>query len=100
MRTILRPLPVLYACRGCAEHGSAATQVAALVERAGLAETAWLGTPGLEPKTRFPIFALDGCADACALAWLARHGIRPERHYVMQDREVRRAFDAIAADLA
>jgi uncharacterized metal-binding protein len=79
----VRALPVLYACQGCAAHGQAARDLAARVERAGLAETAWLGTPGLQPKARFPILALDGCADGCALKWLASHGVAADRHYVL-----------------
>jgi len=95
----VRALPVLYACKGCEAHGQAAREVAALVERAGLAETAWLGTPGLAPKRRFPILALDGCADGCALRWLGSHDITPERHYVLDSPDPLRGFQAIAADL-
>ena len=96
----VRPLPVLYACQGCEAHGQAARQVAALLERAGLAETAWLGTPRLEPKARFPLMALDGCADGCARRWLAQRGITPDRHYVLDSADARRGFEAIAAELA
>ena len=96
----LRPLPVLYACPGCAAHGQTARDVAALIEQAGLGETAWLGTPRLEPKTRFPLMALDGCADGCARRWLAQRGITPDRHYILDSADVRRGFAAIAAELA
>jgi uncharacterized metal-binding protein len=100
MRIVLTPLPVLYACQGCAEHGQRARDAAALIEEAKLAETVWLGTPGLEPKARFPILALDGCADGCALRWLARRGVWPERHYVLESADPRRGFEAIAAELS
>jgi uncharacterized metal-binding protein len=95
----VKPLPVLYACQGCPRFGQRAREVAALVERAGLAETAWLGTPGLEPKARFPILALDGCAEGCAVRWLAQRGAFADRHYVLDSAEARRGFAAIAADL-
>lgn len=95
----VRPLPVLYACQGCEAHGQVARQVAVLIERAGLAETAWLGTSGLEPKARFPIIALDGCADGCALRWLAQRGVRADRHYVLESADARRGFEAIVKDL-
>lgn len=95
----VRPLPVLYACQGCEAHGHTAREVAALVERAGLAETAWLGTPGLEPKARFPIIALDGCGEHCALRWLALHGVRADDHYVLESADAHRGFQAIAANL-
>ena len=81
----LRPLPVLYACQGCAAHGQAARDVAALIE---------------QPKARFPLMALDGCADGCARRWLAQRGITPDRHYILDSADVRRGFAAIAAELA
>lgn len=96
----VRALPVVYACQGCEAHGQTARDVAALIERAGLAETAWLGTPRLEPKARFPLVALDGCADACALRWLAQRGMTPDRHYVLDSADASRGFEAIAAELA
>ncbi|HYI86425.1 MAG TPA: putative zinc-binding protein, partial [Burkholderiales bacterium] len=64
------------------------------------AETAWLGTPGLQPKARFPIIALDGCAEGCTRRWLAQRGITPDRHYVLDSADARRGFEAIAAELA
>lgn len=96
----VRALPVVYACQGCEAHGQRARDVAALIEKAGLAETAWLGTPRLEPKARFPLMALDGCADGCARRWLAGRGMPPDRHYVLDSTDARRAFEAIAAELA
>jgi len=95
----VRALPVLYACKGCEAHGQAARNVAALVERAGLAETAWLGTPGLKPKARFPIIALDGCADGCALRWLAQRSVRADRHYILETADAHRGFEAIVREL-
>ena len=98
--TRVRAQPVLYACQGCEAHGQVAREVAALIERAGLAETAWLGTPGLQPKARFPIIALDGCAERCALEWLAQRGVRADRHYALDTADAQRAFQVIAAELA
>lgn len=98
--TRVRALPVVYACQGCEAHGQTARDVAALIERAGIAETAWLGTPRLEPKARFPLVALDGCADGCARRWLVQRGMAPDRHYVLDSADARRGFAAIAAELA
>jgi uncharacterized metal-binding protein len=86
VKKILRPLPVLYACSGCPEFGWAAREAGADLERRGSAQLVWLGTVA-PPKLaeRFPILALDGCAKGCALAWLARHGIAPEQHYVLPE---------------
>ena len=96
----VRALPVVYACQGCEAHGQAARDVAALIEKAGFGETAWLGTPRLEAKARFPLVALDGCADGCARRWLAQRGMTPDRHYVLESADARRGFEAIAAELA
>ena len=95
----VKPLPVLYACQGCPRFGHTAREVAALIERAGLAETLWLGTPGLAPKARFPIIALDGCADGCALRWLAQRSVRADRHYILETADAHRGFEAIVRDL-
>ena len=96
MRVIVRPFPVLYACQGCPQFGQIAREVGAALERRGLAEMVWLGAADVEPKTRFPIFALDGCAQACARRWLAGHGVAARRSYVLADDCAQR----IAAELA
>jgi uncharacterized metal-binding protein len=84
MRVVLRPLPVLYACQGCAEVGQRARDVGALFDRARALEMVWLGSGGdPKPTTRFPVFALDGCAKACARRWLGGHGIRAEHSFVI-----------------
>ena len=83
MRAVLRPLPVLYACQGCERFGQAAREFAERLDRAGVAEAHWLGKPGIQPTTRFPVVAVDACADGCALRWLEARGIRPERHYAL-----------------
>jgi uncharacterized metal-binding protein len=94
--TRVRALPVVYACQGCEAHGQAARDVAALIEQAGIAETAWLGTPRLHPKARFPLVALDGCARR----WLAERGMAPDRHYVLKSADARLNFEAICTELA
>jgi uncharacterized metal-binding protein len=90
MKIILRALPVLYACQGCAEFGQKARDLGALFEQAGALEMVWLGCGReLTPTSRFPVFALDGCRKACALRWLERHGIAAERSFVIEDRAAR-----------
>jgi uncharacterized metal-binding protein len=101
---VVKPLPLLYPCDGCAEIDQIARDVAAILDRRGVVEMAWLcaARPDSKPKPRFPIIALDGCAKACALGWLATHGVVPECHYVLAERgegAVERAADAIAAQL-
>ena len=36
--------------------------------------------------SRFPIYALDGCARGCAARWLEERGIRAERSFVIVER--------------
>jgi uncharacterized metal-binding protein len=81
--TLVRALPVMYACQGCEAYGQAAREMAEQLDRAGRVEAAWIGTPGLRPKARYPIIALDACAEGCALRWLERHGVRADHHHVM-----------------
>ena len=87
MRAIVNPLPVLYACQGCAEFGQLARDVGAFFDQAGALEMVWLGSGrSLKPTTRFPIFALDGCGRACARRWLEGHGIAADESYVLARR--------------
>ena len=86
MKTILRPLPVLYACQGCAEFGRAARDAGELLDRLGLVELVWLGTRGAaeaRPSERYPLFTLDGCGRACARRWLTDRGVTPQRGLVL-----------------
>lgn len=104
MRVFLKPLPLLYPCDGCARIDQIARDVAALLDRRGVAEMAWVcaANPDSEPKAWTPILALDGCAEGCARGWLAEHGVVPERHYVLAEHgegAAERAADAIAAQL-
>jgi len=87
---VARMLPVLYACSGCTSAGELADHVARELDRAGIAEMASLaGIGAQEPqqlsraRSRFPVIALDGCANACARRCLERNGIEPSRHYVL-----------------
>ena len=103
MRAIVRPLPVLYACQGCAEFGQTAREAGAILDRNGIAELVWLGAaPDLSRRSRFPILALDGCGQACALRWLEGHGIPVDRSFVLEGRapgSVEQVVRRITADL-
>jgi uncharacterized metal-binding protein len=88
MRT--RLLPVVYACSGCSSAGELADHVARRLDSSGLAEMASIAGIGAgEPqqlsraRSRFPIIAIDGCANACARRCLERNGISPARHYML-----------------
>lgn len=86
----MRPLPVAFACSGCSSAGELADHAARHLDRAGLAEMASLAGIGAREeqelcraKSRFPVIAIDGCANACARRCLARHGIDCASHFVL-----------------
>ena len=89
MTMVLRPLPVLFACRGCPEFGDTAHAVAGVLDAQGLAEATWLGGQAgdeqlaAKARSRFPVFAIDGCAKRCACEWLAERGVRAQRHFIL-----------------
>jgi uncharacterized metal-binding protein len=84
MKAVLRPLPVVFACRGCPEFGNRAAERAAELDRSGLAEACALDEVCLaKARSRYPVHALDGCSRGCALRWLAEHGIGAHRHEVL-----------------
>jgi uncharacterized metal-binding protein len=85
MRAVLRPLPVLYACQGCAEFGQGARDAGAALDRAGRAQLVWLGGRDVMPAQRYPTLALDGCHRGCAVRWLEERGIVVDRAYVLPD---------------
>ena len=82
LKVTLKPLPVVYACQGCAEHGQSARDLGAGLEKRGVAEMVWLGGPAT-PKHRYPTIALDGCAKGCARAWLEQRGIIVDQSCVL-----------------
>ena len=87
---VLRSMPVLFACQGCAQFGNMAYEAAVVLDRRGYVEATWLGAPGrdeqqLASKARspFPILAIDGCAKRCACGWLAAHGAKVQRQFIL-----------------
>lgn len=102
MTSIVRALPVLYACQGCPEFGQIARDAGAWLDRQRLVELVWLNDRGLRPTQRFPIFSIDGCGKACAQRWLAGHGIAAQRSYVIGEHgpgAAERAAQHVAAEL-
>lgn len=99
MKIVLRPLPVAYACRGCAAYGDGAREVAALLEQKGLAEAC---ADIAKARARFPVIAIDGCHEGCVRRWLEGHGVTPERSFVVEAHgpgAVRDALARITAEL-
>ena len=105
MRVVLRPLPVLYACAGKSVPG--AREVAAALDRRGLAESASVAGPRddlvgslTRARSRYPIFVLDGCANACARRFLEDHGVSVEQHCVLTDFGVEKQAACLGAEVA
>jgi uncharacterized metal-binding protein len=82
MKIVLRPIPVVYACKGC-EHELAAQRVVAEVDRRGLAEGAVAGSGSAKARSRYPVYVVEGCGKGCAAQWLAGHGVKPQRSFVL-----------------
>jgi uncharacterized metal-binding protein len=88
---IVKPLPVLYACPGCASDGLTARRVAMALDQLGLAESCCIPAAGGDftcesrARSRYPVIAVDGCPEACTLRWLEGIGVTPQRRYVTTD---------------
>ena len=85
-----RSLPVMFSCKGCAEYGNMACEVADVLQSRGLVEAAWLGAPAAaqaghvaKARARSPLYAIDGCAKRCALQWLSAQGAKARRHIIL-----------------
>jgi uncharacterized metal-binding protein len=86
MKWVLRPRPALFACCGC-ERSRAAAVVAAALDARGLAEASIAGTDQAKARARFPVYALEGCAERCASRWLRGLGVCAQRTFVLDPQE-------------
>lgn len=96
-----RPKPLVYSCSGCSSAAQLANHVAVQLDRSGAAEMSCIaGVGGDVPhlvkiaRSGRMIVALDGCALACARSCLARHGIEPDRHYLLNEMGVKKRYHA------
>lgn len=87
MGIVLRPLPLVYACAGCAEFGFAAPRVGQRLEQLGRAQMAWLGARHPPLTSRWPVYSLDACERGCARAWLAERRIAVQGALVLSPLE-------------
>jgi uncharacterized metal-binding protein len=83
LSSVVRPLPVLYACAGCRQFGFAAPRVARALDERGLAESVWLGEAPQRITGRYPIFSLDACDKRCASGWAHAHGATVQRAFTL-----------------
>lgn len=113
------PRPIVYSCSGASSAAQMANHLAVKLDRLELAEMSCIAGVGgdVEPLVRTaksgrPIIALDGCPLHCAARILARHGLRPDRHFDLSGmgvrkrkhedfdpREAARVFEEIRRDL-
>ena len=108
-----KPLPLVYGCSGCSSAAQLANHLALRLDREGLAEMSCIAGVGGNVKSLVrrardaaasgrPIVAIDGCALACARACLAERGVSPNKHVLLAEQGVRKAyhadFDATQAD--
>lgn len=77
MKLVLRPIPVVFACRGCPLDAPAQAEARAQDER-GEGEAALMGADAAKARSRYPIFVIEGCAQCCATRWLAGLGVVPQ----------------------
>lgn len=97
MRQPAAPLPLVYACSGCSSAAQLANHVAVQLDRLGVAEMSCIAgvggdVPSLVKTARSgrPIVALDGCPLVCVHSSLSRHGLRPDRHYQLQQHGIKK----------
>lgn len=90
-------LPLVYSCSGCSSAAQMANHLAVRLDRTGAAEMSCIAGVGGDVKSLVakaasgrPILVLDGCPLQCARHCLARHGIRPDAHVLLNEFGVRK----------
>jgi uncharacterized metal-binding protein len=86
------PLPLVYSCSGCSSAAQMANHLALRLDRERHAEMSCIagvggGVTGLvrTAQSGRPILAIDGCVLACAKACLARAGVEPTAHLLLNE---------------
>jgi uncharacterized metal-binding protein len=92
-----KSLSLIYSCSGCSSAAQLANTVAVRLDREGHAEMSCIagvggGVPSLVKvaKSGRSIGVIDGCALQCARHCLENHGITPDRHYVLNELDVKK----------
>lgn len=91
MAPAARVMPVLVACQGCPEFGQVARDAAARLDERRQGESHWLGAAPARlaqlvttVRSRYPVYAVEGCDKRCAETWLAGQGVRPQRRIIVR----------------
>lgn len=82
MKIVLRPIPVVFACRGC-ELDAAAGEAVLQLDRRGQGEASVMGRDAAKARSRYPVYVIEGCSKCCATRWLGGCGVRPQRTFVL-----------------
>lgn len=92
-------IPLVYSCSGASSAAQMCNHLAVRLNREGIAEMSCIAGVGgdVKPlvktaKSGRPMIVLDGCPLRCAGHILDRHGLRPDRHYVLSDYGVEKRF--------
>jgi uncharacterized metal-binding protein len=92
-----KALPLVYSCSGCSSAAQLANAVAIQLDRGGAAEMSCIAGVGggVTPLVKLArsgrtILAIDGCPLACARACLAKQGVTPDHHLLLNEHGVRK----------
>ncbi len=92
-------LPIVYSCSGCSSAAQMANTLALALDKKGLAEMSCIAGVGgdvkplvVKAKSGRPIIAIDGCPLKCVEHCLARHGIQPDKQFVLSDYGVKKSL--------
>jgi len=94
-------LPLVYSCSGCSSAAQLANAVALRLDRDGTAEMSCIAGVGggVAPLVKLAqsgrtIIAIDGCPLACARECLAKQGVVPDHHLLLNELGVRKKMHA------
>lgn len=92
-----KSLPLVYSCSGCSSAAQLANAVALRLDRDGAAEMSCIAGVGggVAPLVKLAqsgrtIVAIDGCPLACARECLAKQGVRPDHHLLLNELGIRK----------
>ncbi|KQV42967.1 MULTISPECIES: putative zinc-binding protein [unclassified Duganella] len=96
-----KTLPLVYSCSGCSSAAQLANAIALRLDREGAAEMSCIAGVGggVAPLVRLAqsgrtIIAIDGCPLACARECLAKQGVAPRHHLLLNELGVRKKMHA------
>jgi uncharacterized metal-binding protein len=96
-----KTLPLVYSCSGCSSAAQLANAVALKLDRDGSAEMSCIAGVGggVAPLVKLAqsgrtVIAIDGCPLACARECLAKQGVTPDHHLLLNELGVRKKMHA------